>query len=352
MARMKGVWVPALSITLIAWATLLHAQNPMRLDHVEVGLVETVVHYDKAAGELPEGVVMDSGGNLYVTLPPIGQIRKIDSYGVPTPFATLGTPPFLGPGALGLEVDVRGNIYAAVASFEDSHGVWCVFPDGAKILLPGSQAISFPNALTFDELGNLYVTDSLAFTEAGHIGRVWRVPPGGTAEVWSEDPLLSGVVNPIVDPLGANGIAYRQGRVFVANTTTMQIVRILVQPDGSAGTAEVVADMNEFLAPEAVFPFPVPVPPLLDGIALDAQGNIYAAVAGQHKLVRLPPDGSSLAVLADFSDGLQLPAGLAFGTSRGTRRDLFITNFVFLEGLNSAAVLKVDVGIAGPAVVG
>jgi hypothetical protein len=68
--------------------------------------------------------------------------------------------------------------------------------------------------------------------------------------------------------------------------------------------------------------------------------------------VRLPPDGSSLAVLADFMDSLQLPASLAFGTTRGTRTTLFITNFAFLFGLNNAAVLKVDVGIPGPPVIG
>lgn len=353
MARTTKMRVSVLTIALIGGATLLSAQNAMRLDQVDVGPVETFAQYNKAAGELPEGVVMDNAGNLYVTLARLGQIRKFDSYGVQTLAASLGTPPFLGPGVLGLEADVHGNIYAAVASFEaDSHGVWCVSPDGAKSLLPGSQAISFPNALVFDELGNLYVTDSLKVTPAGPVGGVWRIPPGGTAEVWSEDPLLSGVVNPFTNPLGANGIAYRQGRVFVANTTRRHIVRIPVQPDGSAGTAEVVANMDDFLAPEPVAPLFVPIPPFLDGIALDAQGNIYAAVVGQHKLVRLPPDGSSLAVLADFSDGLQIPASLAFGTSRGTRTELFITNFVFLPGLNNAAVLRMDVGIPGPPVIG
>ena len=348
-------WMVSLAVgaLLLGWATPLPAQNEKRLNQVEVGPVGTFVAFSKAAGELPEGVVMDNAGNLYVSLAPLGQIRKIDPFGVMTLFATLGTPPFPGAGALGLEADLLGNVYVAVASFEaDSHGVWRISPDGTPARLPGSQAISFPNSLAFDERGNLYVTDSILVTATGLVGRVWKIPPGGAAEVWSDDPLLAGEVNPLSSSLGANGIAYSRGRVLVANTTKRHIVQIPVLPDGSAGTVEVVASMDDFLPPEVVTPLPFPVPPFLDGISVDAQGNLYAAVVGQHKLVRLPPDGSSLEVLADFDDGLQLPASLAFGTTRGTRTTLFITNFVFLGGLNNAAVLKVDVGIPGPPVIG
>lgn len=337
-----------LSMVLMGCATLVFPQNQMRLAKVAVGPVETFFQFQKAAGELPEGIAMDNAGNLYVSLAPLGQIRKFDPYGGQTVLATLGTPPFPGPGALGLEVDLEGNVYVAVASFEgDSHGVWRISQDGTKVRLDGSQSIAFPNAIALDELANLYVTDSLQVTPAGPVGRVWRIPPDGNAGIWSEDPLLSGLVNPFTNPLGANGIAYRQREVFVANTTTRRILRIPVQMDGSAGPAEVVANMDDFLPPEVVPPLFVPVPPLLEGIALDASGNIYAAVVGQHKLVRLPPDGGSLSILADYSDGLQLPASLTFGTSRGTRELLFVTNFPFLPGLNNAAVLRVDVGVPG-----
>ena len=48
--------------------------------------VETVVvvDYDLAAGEQPEGVAVDKRGDVYVSLAPLGQVRKIDRDGTET----------------------------------------------------------------------------------------------------------------------------------------------------------------------------------------------------------------------------------------------------------------------------
>ena len=73
----------------------------------------------------------------------------------------------------------------------------------------------------------------------------------------------------------------------------------------------------------------------LDGIAVDHRGNLYTLLPGagldffSHQLVRLRADGSDLQVLADSSDGLDFPASLSFGTTRHTRKTLFITNFSY-----------------------
>ena len=53
------------------------------------GQLETVVLYDPAIGELPEGIAVDKVGNLFVTLAPLGQIRKIAPDGSESVFATL-----------------------------------------------------------------------------------------------------------------------------------------------------------------------------------------------------------------------------------------------------------------------
>jgi hypothetical protein len=37
-------------------------------------------------------------------------------------------------------------------------------------------------------------------------------------------------------PLGANGIAYRQNEIVVGNTERARLVRIAIEPDGSAGS--------------------------------------------------------------------------------------------------------------------
>ncbi len=333
---------------VVAWLMLLpnflQVWVASRVEHVTIGPVETHVRYDRDVGERPEGIVMDRAGNLYVTLAPRGEIQKIDRFDSQTLFATFETGP--GPGPLGLEVDVRGNVYVAVASFNPaSHGVWRVSCDGSKTRLPGSQGIFWPNALAFDELGNLYITESLTSLAPPGGGRVWRVAPDGMAEIWANDTLLRGIPSlpPPSPPLGANGIACRHGKVYVANTSRGQILRIPVNLDGSAGPVEPVT--SGILAGDfSLFP--------LDGIALDVRGNFYALVIGFHKLVRLLPDGSLPTVLADDSDGLDFPASAAFGTGRGTRTTLFITNFSLQPVISNPAVMKIDVGIPGPPVIG
>ena len=76
-----------------------------------------------------------------------------------------------------------------------------------------------PNAMTFDARGNLYVTESLRFTDTGVSGGVWRFAPDGTSELWIEDPLLSpeSLQHPLdIPPVGANAWPW-----FAAWTFTM-----------------------------------------------------------------------------------------------------------------------------------
>jgi hypothetical protein len=75
-------------------------------------------------------------------------------------------------------------------------------------------------------------------------------------------------------------------------------------------------------------------------------GNIYNAVNSQSTLVRLGR-GGSLTTLATGADGLDNPASLAWGTSRGDRKSLFITNFSFFSSSPTPGLLKAAVGVPG-----
>jgi sugar lactone lactonase YvrE len=106
-----------------------------------------------------------------------------------------------------------------------------------------------------------------------------------------------------------------------------------MQGDGSAGEPALVAAGPELF--------------VLDGIALDVHGNIYALVIAQSKLVRVTPDGV-ITTLATAGDGLDFPASLAFGTGKGMRKSVFVTNYAIgPPGGAGPGVLKVDVGIPG-----
>jgi hypothetical protein len=75
----------------------------------------TVITYDAAAGELPEGIAFDRSGNMYVSLAPLGQVRKYTPKGAESLFASFDMAPD-ALGVLGLAADRPGNVYAAVPS--------------------------------------------------------------------------------------------------------------------------------------------------------------------------------------------------------------------------------------------
>jgi sugar lactone lactonase YvrE len=142
--------------------------------------VQTLVTFNPAAGEFPEGVAVDKTGNIYVSVTPLGQIRRFAPDGSESLLTTLPATGQIGP--TGLAVDASGNVYAADVTFDPAtRGVYRIARDGTSERLPGSGAIQFPNGLAFDQRGNLYVTDSI-------LGAVWRIPRGGAAEIWAGNP--------------------------------------------------------------------------------------------------------------------------------------------------------------------
>jgi len=232
------------------------------------------------AGERPEGIVLVPGGIIYVgdrhRDPDTGafvrnEILRVDRRGWVSRVADLGPAPAGAPGLLGLATNRLGEVYGAFASFDPAtSGVYRVGPDGSGVeRLPGSEAIIFPNGLTFDAFGDLYVTDSLA-------GVVWRYRRDGAFVAWIRDPSLAPVAIPGFPPLpGANGIVYQPSRgLFVANTSRGTIVRIPVDDAGGAGTPEIVASGLVGI----------------DGLAAYPQGPLYFVNAGAN-LLGIPPVG-------------------------------------------------------------
>jgi len=283
--------------------------------------------FDPTLGELPESIAIDRQGATYVTLAPRGEIRKVAPNGTQSTVALL-SPPGVGFGPLGLAFDHRGELFAAVATFDPgSSGVYRVSAGGASTRIAGTQQIILPNALAFDDRGNLFVSDSVA-------GAVYRVSRDGAVAPWVADPLLQGDGSfGFGVPLGANGIAYRQGSLYVAVTEKGRVVRVPIGPSGGAGTPQVVAES-----------------PLLvgaDGIAFDARGNLYVLANVRNDLVRLAPNGS-LTTLATAAGHLDFPAGIAFGRGPLDHKTAFVVNFAIgPPGGFGPAIVDVDVGVPG-----
>jgi sugar lactone lactonase YvrE len=287
----------------------------------------TVVSFDPASGEFPEGIAFGRDGAMYVSLAPLGEIRRFDADGSSRFFSF--DPGSTGLGILGLASGKTGVLYAAVPSDAPAaHGVWALAPDGTAKRFLGSDQIVFPNAITLDHRGTLYVTDSI-------LGAIWRIT-GDETELWLQHESLEGlaVLNPFA--LGANGIAYRDGRLLVANTEKKHLVEVPVQQSGAPGVPRII---HSFLGPAD----------FLDGIAVDVAGNSYVCVAGRNELVRISRAGDEQTV-ATAADGLSLPVSLAFGPRGEARRALYITSLSLppFAPMPMPSVVAVGVPLPGP----
>jgi sugar lactone lactonase YvrE len=286
--------------------------------------IRTVVSFDPTTGEFPEGVAVDKTGNLYVSLiEPTGDVVKLAPDGTRSVLAHFPASAF---GPLGLATDPTGNVYVCDATFDPSTaGIYRVTPSGTATRLPGTGSMVFPNGVALDKRGDVYASDSAT-------GSIWKIPPGGTGEIWIHDHLLEGTgAFNLGFPLGANGIAFRKGQLLVANTEVGSLVSIPVLRDGNAGTPSVVADGPELFGS--------------DGIAVGVFGDVFVAVNPQSNLVRVSRDGS-ITTLATAADGLENPASLAFGTGTD-RRSLFVTNFAIFTSPPHPALLEASVSEAG-----
>lgn len=298
---------------------------------------ELLFPFEEATGQLPEGVAIDKTGNIFVSINPLGEVWMIapGSAGPKLFGAVAGIDVSRGDvGLLGLAVDARGNVYAGVHSLDPAvNGAWILDrKTGAASRIRGSEAIAFANAFAFDKRGNLYITDSAA-------GAIWRVPRHGDLEPWLVgDTNLEGTgVLGLGAPVGANGIAYRKGRLYVANSEKTSIVIVPIQRDGSAGPSEILTTFPVVEVAPGVF-----FPSVPDGLAFDAHGGLYVAQISVSAIVKVAQDGTVSEIAS--GDPLDWPSSIAFGTTGGYQKTLFAVNFSIGEG-NGDTVIRMGPGL-------
>ncbi len=276
--------------------------------------VDVVATFDPAAFELPEGLAIDGTGAL-VGFAFTGLVDAVAlDGGARTPFASLPPPPANTSFMTGLGRDAEGRLYGALVSFtsDAQAGIYRAPQAGGPATLFASHAqMAFPNGLAWSSDGDLYVTDST-------FGGVFTIDDAGVATAWLSDPVLAG--DPVACggqaddiAVGANGIVWTAGGLYVAGSDQGVLVHVPIEADGSAGDVEIVAGPDcAALAG-------------LDGITLDEDGSIVGAVNRADKVVRIDPASGEITVIAEGAP-LDFPASLAFA-GEGTERALYVTSF-------------------------
>ncbi len=265
-----------------------------------------VAAFDASAGQNPENLIVGEDGAVYVTLLAARTVARIgpggERHDVVLPAGEVA----------GIAIHPhRPELVVAVISADPTvAGLWTVpfaaFRTGASqspqrsVVLP---ADGFPNGITYDEEGNLYVADSV-------LGRIWRVPAhGDNAIPWLDDARLAptGATFDGITLPGANGIKIALGRVWVSNTSAQQVLSAPLWPDGRPGALSVV--FHDVYG--------------LDDFVVTPCGGIVGALNVAGQVVAIAPDGT-VRVLQDAATGARNPSAVAF-----TRDGLFVTNAAY-----------------------
>jgi sugar lactone lactonase YvrE len=127
-------------------------------------------------------------------------------------------------------------------------------------------------------------------------------------------------------------VAFKHGILYVLNTTQATVVEIPVNPDGGAGTPGLFAGPSCELFGA-------------DGQAFDVRGNLYIAANIQNKIVRVASDGSITTIASAPAAPLVFPSAIAFETSFGLQKHIYITNFAGPGG--TPGIVTMDVGVPG-----
>lgn len=238
------------------------------------------------AGKFLESIAFSPDGTAFVSTGPDGAIVTLDAAGAPKPFAALD----VGPGGfmMCLAFDDRGSLYASVLSRNPSvHGVWRFTSTGQPTRLAQLPLGSAPNGIAFDGRSSLLVADSFG-------GVIWRVPTSsGPAQVWLRHPWLAR--RPLIGRFpGANGLQRAGQTMVVSSSDRSLLLRVALQPDGSAGAVTVLAS-------------DLPA----DDLAIAPDQTLYVTTHPFNMIVRLTADGHR-AVIAGPAQGIIGPSAAAF----------------------------------------
>ena len=218
----------------------------------------------------PEGPAFDREGNLYFVNWKSSSINRIDPAGNVVEFYNTGGIP------AGLAFHPDGSLWVADEG-DDIHGLMRISPDGEAEIVVNEyrgRPLNGANDLAIDRNGNVYFSDPWRSSAENPVGAFYRYLPDRRLE-----QIDSGLQFP-------NGVALNadETAVYLAETQNKHILRYEISADGSIGPADVWGRTGEPAGP--------------DGMAFDAEGNLYCAHYGGSWVDIFDPGGERIDEIA------------------------------------------------------
>ena len=242
-------------------------------------------------GTFLEGLVFADDGTAFVSDVPGGTVYRFQQGDAPEAWATSAGPnghKIYGDGTHLLIAMEQGEILRL-----DGSGSQAAPPVATS---EGSSLIR-PNDITLDGDG-FYFTDPGEFNPDNTDGRVHYSGPD--FDPWT---VVSGLSFPNGVVLSPNG-----GTLYVAETFTNRIVAVQLLTRGLPGRQQELIDLSSEVDPS--------VGGFVDGITVDQDGNVYAAMHGDGRVFVISPEGE---LLRRYDAGMISVANLAFSPAEPGR---------------------------------
>ncbi|HXI11824.1 MAG TPA: NHL repeat-containing protein [Thermoanaerobaculia bacterium] len=306
---------------------------------------------------LPQGLVVDAGGTLYLADPGNHVIRRITPDGQVTTVAgksgEIGSADGVGENARfntprGITLGANNTLYVVDT---DNHAIRSVSPTGmvrtfaglagtagTTDSVGGAARFTFPRGIAADSSGNLYVADTSNHT-------VRKITSNATVTTLAGTNRSSGSSDGFGSQARFNfpfDVAVdAAGFVYVADTNNHTIRKIT--PEGRVTTVAGVSPTPQGdnsgsvdgIGAEARFEFPW-------GIDVDAPGNMYISDTGNNTVRKITPAAvvTTIAGSPEFSGSLDASAGAArFSSPRGIALDP--SGNLFVSDGNNHAIRRI-----------